>query len=63
MTGIVAIMMGTHFTEVLIWALFYMLRGVVPDLRSAILFSIHSYTTLGTCTITLIEPLAGHRGI
>jgi hypothetical protein len=62
MPGIVAIMMGTHFIEVLIWALFYVLRGVVPGWASAIYFSIHSYTTLGASNITPVDHWRGIGG-
>jgi uncharacterized membrane protein len=62
MTGIVAIMMVTHFIEVLIWALFYLLRGVVPDRLSAIHFSIYSYTTLGAGDITVLDRWRGMGG-
>jgi hypothetical protein len=62
MVGIVAIMMGTHCIEVLIWALFYMLRGVVPDRLSAIYFSVASYTTLGASNIKLPDHWRGIGG-
>src|SRR5208283_5991740 len=62
MAGIVGIMMVTHFFEVLIWALFYMLRGVVPDELSAIYFSIYSYTTLGAGKITVLDHWRGIGG-
>src|SRR5208283_866238 len=57
--GIVAIMMVTHFSEVLICALFFLLRGVLPDRVSAIYFSIHSYTTLGASSVTLPDQFVG----
>jgi hypothetical protein len=53
MIGIVAIMIVTHTVEVLIWALFYAVRGLVPHWLSAVYFSIASYTTLGESGITL----------
>jgi uncharacterized membrane-anchored protein len=53
MIGIVAIMIVTHSVEILIWALFYTLRGLVPHWLSAVYFSIASYTTLGESGITL----------
>ncbi len=62
MTGIIAIMMVTHFTEVLIWALFFMLRGVVPDGLSAMYFSINSYTTVGAGNITVLDQWRGIGG-
>ena len=51
--GIVAIMVVTHTVEVLIWALFYVLRGLISHWLSAVYFSIASYTTLGESGITL----------
>ncbi len=62
MVGIVAIMMGTHFIEVMIWALFYLLRGVVPDRLSAVYFSVANYTTLGAEGITLADHWRGIGG-
>lgn len=62
MAGIVAIMMVTHFFEVVIWALFYLLRGVVPDRLSAIYFSIYSYTTLGAGNVTVYDHWHGIGG-
>jgi len=62
MTGIVAIMMGTHCFEVLIWAFFYMLRGVVPDGLSAVFFSLNSYTTVGAGNITVLDQWRGIGG-
>ena len=53
MIGIVAIMIVTHSVEVLVWAFFYWLRGVIPHWVSAVYFSIASYTTLGESGITL----------
>ena len=53
MIGIVAIMIVTHTVEVVIWALFYWVRGVVPHWVAAVYFSIASYTTLGASGITL----------
>jgi hypothetical protein len=63
MTGIIAIMMGTHFIEVIIWAVFYLLRGVVPDVQSAILFSINNYTTVGAGNITVLDHWRGIGGV
>jgi len=62
MTGIVAIMMGTHFVEVLLWAAFYKLRGVVSDVISAVFFSIYSYTTLGASDVMLPDHWRGIGG-
>ena len=60
--GIVAIMIVTHSIEVLIWALFYALRGLIPHWLSAVYFSIASYTTLGESGITLPSHWQGLGG-
>ncbi len=62
MPGIVAIMMFTHSIELLIWAFFYLLRGVLPDIVSAIYFSIYSYTTLGAGNVILPDHWRGLGG-
>jgi len=53
MIGVVAIMIVTHSVEVLVWAVFYWLRGLIPNWVSAVYFSIASYTTLGESGITV----------
>ena len=53
MVGIVGIMILTHSAEIVIWALFYRLRGLITPWVSAVYFSLASYTTLGESTITL----------
>jgi hypothetical protein len=53
MVGIVALMMVTHFTEIALWGLFFLLSGMIPDPALAMLFSIGSYTTLGQSGVTL----------
>jgi len=62
MIGIVAIMVATHAIEVVIWALFFFLRGLVPDAMSAMYFSITSYATLGSSNITLPDHWRGIGG-
>jgi len=62
MIGIVGIMMGTHAFEVVVWALFYLLRGMLPNLIQAMYFSIDSYTTLGASNITLPDHWRGMGG-
>ena len=62
MIGIVAIMIVTHFVEIVIWALFYWLRGLIPHWLSAVYFSIASYTTLGESGITLPAHWQGLGG-
>jgi len=53
MVGIVAIMIVTHFVEIAIWGVFFLLSGMIPDAALAMYFSIGSYTTLGATGIAL----------
>ncbi len=62
MVGIVWIMLATHSAEIAIWALFYKLRGVIPQWVSAVYFSLASYTTLGESSITLPAHWQGLGG-
>lgn len=50
---IVAIMLATHFVEISGWALFYFATGMLTDIRSAMTYSVNSYTTLGATSIDL----------
>jgi hypothetical protein len=59
---IVAIILATHFSEVVAWAIFYGLMGVLPDTRTAMYFSINAYTTLGASNITLPGRWMGMDG-
>jgi hypothetical protein len=47
MIAIVAIMLATHFFDVVIWAGFYVLAGILTSVQEAMLFSMLSYTTIG----------------
>ena len=62
MVGIVWIMFVTHSVEIVIWALFYRLRGLISQWVSAVYFSIASYTTLGESSITLPAHWQGLGG-
>ena len=62
MVGIVWIMLVTHSVEIVIWALFYKLRGVISQWVSAVYFSLASYTTLGESSITLPAHWQGLGG-
>ena len=53
MVGIIWIMLVTHSVEILTWAIFYRLRGVIPQWVSAVYFSLASYATLGESSVTL----------
>jgi hypothetical protein len=60
--AIVAIMLLAHFLEVSAWAIFYFLTGMLDDFRTAMYFSINSYTTLGASNITLTGRWKGIDG-
>lgn len=62
MIGSVFIMVITHGCEVVIWALYYFLRGVIPNWPSAMHFSLVSYTTLGSSNIYLPDRWQGLEG-
>lgn len=59
---IVAIMLATHFVEVSAWAVFYFVTGMLTDFRSAMTYSINSYTTLGATSIDLPGQWQGLGG-
>lgn len=42
-----------HLAESVVWALFYVLVGALPDLETAAYFSLTSYTTVGYGDVTL----------
>jgi hypothetical protein len=44
-----------HLIEITIWALFYFLKGAMPDLTSAAYFSAVTYTTTGYGDLVLPE--------
>lgn len=50
---VVAIMLATHYVEVCAWAVFYYTTGMLTDFKSAMTYSINSYTTLGATSIDL----------
>jgi len=50
---IVAIMLATHFVEISAWAWFYFFTGMLTDIKSAMSYSVNSYTTLGATNIEL----------
>ena len=51
--AVVGIMLLTHFIEVVAWAMFYFLTGMLSSYRTAMYFSVNAYTTLGASNITL----------
>jgi hypothetical protein len=62
LVAIVAIMLATHFVEVVVWAAFYFAANMLPDVVTAMYFSINSYTTLGASNITLTGRWKGMDG-
>jgi hypothetical protein len=50
---VVGILLISHFYEVVVWAAFYYLSGLIGDVSHAMSYSINSYTTLGASGITL----------
>jgi len=44
-----------HLTEITVWALFYVSKGAMPDLPSALYFSAVTYTTTGYGDLVLPE--------
>jgi voltage-gated potassium channel len=44
-----------HLAEAVVWALFLVLAGTLPDLETAVYYSLTSYTTVGYGDVTLPE--------
>jgi hypothetical protein len=59
---IVAIMLTTHYFEIIIWAEFYYLTDMIQNFKTAMYFSVESYTTLGASNITLPGRWQGLEG-
>jgi hypothetical protein len=59
----VAIMLLTHFMEVIAWALFYFSTGMMPDARNAMYLSVNGYTTLGASGLSLPGRWHGLNGL
>jgi hypothetical protein len=55
MTQLVGALLLLHFAEAIVWALFYVLIGALPDLETAAYFSLTSYTTVGYGDVVLPE--------
>jgi hypothetical protein len=56
MARLVATLLLLHLAEALVWALFFVLVGGLPDFESAAYFSLTSYTTVGYGDVVLPEP-------
>src|ERR1700732_4417221 len=46
-TAVVLALLFIHFVEVTCWAVFYEVQNCFPDFRTALYFSLSSYSTLG----------------
>jgi voltage-gated potassium channel len=55
MAQLVGALLLLHIAEALVWALFYVLAGALPDLETAAYFSLTSYTTVGYGDVVLPE--------
>jgi hypothetical protein len=56
MARLVGTLLLLHLGEALVWALFFVLVGGLPDFESAAYFSLTSYTTVGYGDVVLPEP-------
>ena len=56
LAGLVSVLLLLHLAEAVVWALFYLLAGALPDLETAAYFSLTSYTTVGYGDVVLPEP-------
>jgi hypothetical protein len=55
MAELVGSLLLLHLAEAIVWALFYVWIGGLPDLESATYFSLTSYTTVGYGDVVLPE--------
>jgi hypothetical protein len=56
MAQLVSMLLLLHLAEAVVWAVFFVGVGGLPDLESAAYFSLTSYTTVGYGDIVLPEP-------
>jgi voltage-gated potassium channel len=56
MAQLVSMLLLLHLAEAVVWALFFVMVGGLPDLESAAYFSLMSYTTVGYGDVVLPEP-------
>jgi voltage-gated potassium channel len=62
MISIAGIMLATHFSEIFLWALFYLAAGLIHGVKMAMFFSIETYSTLGASNIMLKGRWTGFEG-
>jgi hypothetical protein len=66
---VVAVLMLLHLLEAGVWAGFYFFSGLLPELETAIYFSVTSYTTVGYGDVVLpphwrlVGPIEAAAGI
>ena len=53
MAQLVGALLLLHLAEAIVWAVFYVLVGALPDLETAAYFSLTSYTTVGYGDVVL----------
>ena len=53
MAQLVGALLLLHLAEAVVWALFFVLIGALPDLETAAYFSLTSYTTVGYGDVVL----------
>jgi hypothetical protein len=51
MSLIVGIMLAAHLSGIMIWAAFYRIFDLLPNMKDAMLHSMQSYTTLGSSLV------------
>jgi voltage-gated potassium channel Kch len=52
----VALLLALHLLEAVAWAALYLIAGALPNLETAIYFSLTSYTTVGYGDVVLQAP-------
>jgi voltage-gated potassium channel len=56
MARLVGSLLLLHLAEAVVWGLFFVLVGALPDLETAAYFSLASYTTVGYGDVVLPQP-------
>src|SRR4051794_6589700 len=56
MVRVVCILLLLHLIEAGVWAGFYQVSGLLPDLEASLYFSLTSYTTVGYGDVVLPRP-------
>jgi len=53
---LVSMLLLVHLGDAMVWAIFFVLVGALPDVKLAAYFSLTSYTTVGYGDVLLPEP-------